>query len=148
MKKNIETCKEFVQLVADIGGRGVKVRPNGLPKGVTVEKTLEQIGKALDPLRQGGGGRRRRNLGRGPRRRHAAPAAHEDDHGTLRPSQGRPDLELERDGHEGRLGRGVFQAAVAVDPLVPHQRTVQGRARRSTRTASCSACSAKTATTA
>jgi len=47
VKKNIETCKEFVQLAADIGGQGVKVRPNGLPKDVPVEKTLEQIGKAL-----------------------------------------------------------------------------------------------------
>jgi sugar phosphate isomerase/epimerase len=47
VKKNIETCKQFVQLAADIGGRGVKVRPNGLPKEVPVEKTLEQIGKAL-----------------------------------------------------------------------------------------------------
>jgi sugar phosphate isomerase/epimerase len=49
VKKNIETCKEFVELAADIGGRGVKVRPNGLPKDVPVEKTLEQIGKALVP---------------------------------------------------------------------------------------------------
>lgn len=49
VKKNIETCKEFVQLAADIGGRGVKVRPNGLRKDVPVEKTLEQIGKALIP---------------------------------------------------------------------------------------------------
>jgi sugar phosphate isomerase/epimerase len=47
VKKNVETCKEFVQLAADIGGKGVKVRPNGLPKDVPVEKTLEQIGKAL-----------------------------------------------------------------------------------------------------
>jgi sugar phosphate isomerase/epimerase len=47
VRKNIESCKEFVQLAADIGGRGVKVRPNGLPKDVPVEKTLEQIGKAL-----------------------------------------------------------------------------------------------------
>src|SRR5207302_4524311 len=47
VKKNVETCKEFVQLAADIGGKGVKVRPNGLPKQVPVEKTLEQIGKAL-----------------------------------------------------------------------------------------------------
>jgi sugar phosphate isomerase/epimerase len=45
--KQIETCKEFIQLVADLGGKGVKVRPNGLPKGVPTEKTLEQIGKAL-----------------------------------------------------------------------------------------------------
>src|SRR5207253_4209679 len=49
VKKNIETCKAFVGLVADIGGRGVKVRPNGLPPGVPEEKTLEQIGKALVP---------------------------------------------------------------------------------------------------
>ena len=49
MKKNIEKCKEFVQLAADLGGRGVKVRPNGHPKGVELEKTLEQIGKALIP---------------------------------------------------------------------------------------------------
>jgi sugar phosphate isomerase/epimerase len=47
VRKNVETCKEFVQLAADIGGKGVKVRPNGLPKDVPVEKTLEQIGKAL-----------------------------------------------------------------------------------------------------
>ena len=47
VEKNIETCKQFIQLVADVGGRGVKVRPNGLPKDVPEEKTLEQIGKAL-----------------------------------------------------------------------------------------------------
>ncbi len=47
VRKNVETCKAFVQLAADLGARGVKVRPNGLPKGVPVEKTLEQIGKAL-----------------------------------------------------------------------------------------------------
>lgn len=47
VQKNIETCKAFVQLAADLGAKGVKVRPNGLPKGVPVEKTLAQIGKAL-----------------------------------------------------------------------------------------------------
>jgi hypothetical protein len=49
VRKNIETCKRFVDLVADIGGRGVKVRPNGLPAGVPAATTLEQIGKALVP---------------------------------------------------------------------------------------------------
>lgn len=44
---NIETCKSFIDLCADVGGRGVKVRPNGLPRDVPVEKTLNQIGKAL-----------------------------------------------------------------------------------------------------
>jgi sugar phosphate isomerase/epimerase len=47
VRRNIETCKAFVELVADIGGRGVKVRPNALVKDVPEEKTLEQIGKAL-----------------------------------------------------------------------------------------------------
>jgi sugar phosphate isomerase/epimerase len=49
VKKNIETCKRFVELASDIGGRGVKVRPNNLPRAVPVEKTLEQIGKSLIP---------------------------------------------------------------------------------------------------
>ncbi|MCX7824330.1 MAG: sugar phosphate isomerase/epimerase [Verrucomicrobiae bacterium] len=47
VRKNIETCAEFVKLAADIGARGVKVRPNAIPKEVPVHKTLEQIGKAL-----------------------------------------------------------------------------------------------------
>jgi sugar phosphate isomerase/epimerase len=49
VEKQIETCKQFVKLVADLGGRGVKVRPNGLPRGVPTEKTLAQIGKSLIP---------------------------------------------------------------------------------------------------
>ena len=47
VEQNVETCKQFVQLAHDVGARGVKVRPNGLPQGVPVEKTVEQIGKAL-----------------------------------------------------------------------------------------------------
>lgn len=47
VKKNIGTCGEFAKLAADIGARGVKVRPNGLPKGIPEEKTLAQIGAAL-----------------------------------------------------------------------------------------------------
>jgi sugar phosphate isomerase/epimerase len=47
VRQNVDTCLRFVDLVADLGGRGVKVRPNGLPKGVPVERTLDQIGKAL-----------------------------------------------------------------------------------------------------
>jgi sugar phosphate isomerase/epimerase len=47
VKKNVETCKEFVGLVADLGGKGVKVRPNGLPDKDKADQTLEQIGKAL-----------------------------------------------------------------------------------------------------
>jgi sugar phosphate isomerase/epimerase len=48
VKKNIEECRQFVGLVKDIGGKGVKVRPNGVPKGGDLQKTFEQIGKALN----------------------------------------------------------------------------------------------------
>ncbi|WP_437192831.1 sugar phosphate isomerase/epimerase family protein [Planctomicrobium sp. SH527] len=47
LKKNIEETKQYILLSKDIGGTGVKVRPNDLPKEVPAEKTIEQIGKAL-----------------------------------------------------------------------------------------------------
>src|ERR1700722_12456681 len=47
VKKNIEECKRFVDLVKEIGGKGVKGRPNGVPKDADPQKTFEQIGKAL-----------------------------------------------------------------------------------------------------
>jgi sugar phosphate isomerase/epimerase len=47
VRKNIDECRAWVKLAKDIGALGVKVRPNGLPSGVPVEKTLEQIGTAL-----------------------------------------------------------------------------------------------------
>jgi sugar phosphate isomerase/epimerase len=47
VRKNIETCKQFIDLAHDLGAHGVKVRPNGFPKEVPQEKTLEQIGKSL-----------------------------------------------------------------------------------------------------
>jgi sugar phosphate isomerase/epimerase len=50
LKKNIDATKAFVTLCHDVGGEGVKVRPNGLPDGVPVERTLEQIGKALNEV--------------------------------------------------------------------------------------------------
>jgi sugar phosphate isomerase/epimerase len=50
LKKNIEQTKEYVQLMADCGGSGVKVKPNTLPADVPREKTIEQIGKALNEV--------------------------------------------------------------------------------------------------
>lgn len=47
VRKNIEETKQWVQLAKDLGCPSVKVRPNGLPKGVPEEKTLEQIGRSL-----------------------------------------------------------------------------------------------------
>jgi len=47
VQKQIALAKDFIKLSHDIGGSGVKVKPNNLPKEVPVEKTLEQIGKSL-----------------------------------------------------------------------------------------------------
>src|SRR4051812_11564358 len=50
LRTDIDATKEYIVLAQDVGATGVKVRPNGLPKGVPKEKTLEQIGKALREL--------------------------------------------------------------------------------------------------
>ena len=50
LKNSIETTKKWLQLSVDIGGSGVKVKPNQFHDGIPKEKTLEQIGKALNDL--------------------------------------------------------------------------------------------------
>ena len=50
LRQDIEATKEYIVLAQDVGATGVKVRPNGLPKEVPVEKTLAQIGNALHEL--------------------------------------------------------------------------------------------------
>jgi sugar phosphate isomerase/epimerase len=50
LRRDIEATKEYIILAQDVGATGVKVRPNGLPKEVPVEKTLAQIGRALAEL--------------------------------------------------------------------------------------------------
>ena len=50
LRADIAATKEYIVLAHDVGATGVKVRPNGLPKGVPKEKTLEQIGKSLREL--------------------------------------------------------------------------------------------------
>lgn len=50
LKASIERTKEFIRLSADVGGTGVKVKPNALHREVPTEKTLEQIGLALRGL--------------------------------------------------------------------------------------------------
>jgi hydroxypyruvate isomerase len=47
VRKNLDEVQKWILLARDIGARGVKVRPNGLPEGIPVETTLEQIGRAL-----------------------------------------------------------------------------------------------------
>lgn len=50
LKASIERTKEFIRLSADVGGTGVKVKPNALHKEVPTEKTLTQIGESLNEL--------------------------------------------------------------------------------------------------
>lgn len=50
LRADIAATKEYLTLAHDVGASGVKVRPNGLPKEVPKEKTLEQIGKSLREL--------------------------------------------------------------------------------------------------
>ncbi len=47
LQKNIQNTKDLLHLTHDIGGSGVKVKPNAFPEGVSHEKTIEQIGKSL-----------------------------------------------------------------------------------------------------
>ncbi len=50
LQKNIDETKKFVMLCKDVGGTGVKVRPNGLPPERPVQQTLEQIGRSLNEV--------------------------------------------------------------------------------------------------
>jgi sugar phosphate isomerase/epimerase len=50
VRKNIEETKAFVNLCHDCGGTGVKVRPNGFPADVPMERTIEQIGRSLNEV--------------------------------------------------------------------------------------------------
>lgn len=50
VKKAVEATKEFIRLSHDIGGSGVKVKPDSFHKEVPREKTIEQIGKTLNEL--------------------------------------------------------------------------------------------------
>jgi len=45
---NIEGAKAYAKLSYDCGGSGVKVKPNALPKGVSVAQTCKQIGESLN----------------------------------------------------------------------------------------------------
>lgn len=50
LQASIARTKEFIQLSADIGGTGVKVKPNAFHEGVPREKTMAQIGASLNEL--------------------------------------------------------------------------------------------------
>jgi sugar phosphate isomerase/epimerase len=50
VKRSIDAAKAFVRLSHDLGGSGVKVKPNDFHRDVPREKTIEQIGRSLNVL--------------------------------------------------------------------------------------------------
>jgi sugar phosphate isomerase/epimerase len=50
LKKNIEQAKDLLKLSKDVGGSGVKVKPNAFHEGVPHEKTIAQIGRSLNEI--------------------------------------------------------------------------------------------------
>jgi sugar phosphate isomerase/epimerase len=47
VRRNIEGTKEYVRLAHDVGAPGVKVRPNGLPRGEDPDTVFRRIGRGL-----------------------------------------------------------------------------------------------------
>jgi len=50
LEKAIENSNAYVKLSRDVGCSGIRVFPNGFQKNVAREKTIEQIGKALNAV--------------------------------------------------------------------------------------------------
>ncbi len=50
LQRSIDATKEFISLSADVGGSGVKVKPNSFHEGVPHDQTIEQIGRSLNIL--------------------------------------------------------------------------------------------------
>ncbi|TWU37237.1 sugar phosphate isomerase/epimerase family protein [Novipirellula artificiosorum] len=50
VKANIEQTKQYIRLMHDCGGTGVKVKPNGFSKGLSREKCIVQIGESLNEV--------------------------------------------------------------------------------------------------
>lgn len=56
LAKAIEATKAFIVLSHDVGGSGVKVKPDSFHKEIPREKTIQQIGRALNQLGEFGMG--------------------------------------------------------------------------------------------
>src|SRR5580765_3743255 len=55
-RKQIDLAKQFVELAHDTGAWGVKVRPNGLARGVPKETTIQNIAAGLKEVGEHGAG--------------------------------------------------------------------------------------------
>jgi len=47
VRRNIDGAKEYARLAADVGAKGMKVRPNGIPGGASEDAVARQIGRSL-----------------------------------------------------------------------------------------------------
>ena len=127
LRKAIEASKEFIRLSHDVGGTGVKVKPDRFYPDVPREKTIEQIGRALNELGEYGEG-----FGQQVRLEvhgQCAGAAHDQGHhGHRGSSQRRRVLELEpHRPPRGRLGIQPQPRARSLRRYLPHPRTKQRR---------------------
>ena len=52
VRRNIDGTKAYVRLAHDVGAPGIKVRPNGVPRGSDPEETFRRIGAALHEVAQ------------------------------------------------------------------------------------------------
>ncbi len=50
VRRNIDLTKDYIRLMHDCGGSGVKVKPNALVPDVPAQQTLAQIGHALNEV--------------------------------------------------------------------------------------------------
>ena len=50
LRENIDQTKEYIKLCKDIGAIGIKVKPNNLPDGIPIEKTIAQIANSLNEV--------------------------------------------------------------------------------------------------
>ena len=122
VRKNIDGTKEYVRLAHDVGSPGVKVRPNGVPKGADLDATLRQIGRALHEIGDDADDFRRRDPRRGPRQRDVGPGQLRQDHEVCRPPQCLCLLELQPRRREERLDQGDVRPGRAQGPRGPSPR--------------------------
>ena len=97
VRENIDGTIEYAKLAADLGCAGVKVRPNGLQtdKGISVDQTLEQIGKSVRECAIAGCRYRGANPGGSTRARNAKTRVYAYHYGLGRSRQCLCVLELE-----------------------------------------------------
>jgi sugar phosphate isomerase/epimerase len=55
VRRNIDGAREYAKLAADVGAKGIKVRPNGIPGGASEESVIRQIGLSLAEVGEAAG---------------------------------------------------------------------------------------------